>query len=164
MLIARVAEGPRTERARSAGSPAAGRGWVDPLSTSTADARPTPAPVAGGAIAALAGVDALLVLQRVEEPADRRQRAARRGARLLDGLERLRRGLLDGTLPEATLRELRVGLAELEAVPDQPRLQSVLTEIAVRVEVELAKLERAAATAERSPRGPPAGPGEVSAG
>lgn len=164
MLIARVAEGPRTERARPTASPASGRGWVDPLSTATAAARPAPAPVAGGAIAALAGVDALLVLQQVEEPAERRQRAARRGARLLDGLEALRRGLLDGVLPEATLRDLRVGVAELEAVPDEPRLQAVLKEIAVRVEVELAKLEQVAAAAEGSPRGPPARPRDVSAG
>lgn len=164
MLIARVAEGPRTERARSTVPPAAGRGWVDPLSTPTPAARPPAAPVAGGTIAALAGVDALLVLQRVEEPAERRERAARRGARLLDGLEALRRGLLDGVLREATLRELRVGLAELEAVPDRPQLQAVLNEIAVRVEVELAKLERAAALAERSQPGPPARPTDVSAG
>jgi hypothetical protein len=32
-------------------------------------------------------------------------------------------------------------LADLEAMPDQPRLQAVLREIATRVEVELAKLE-----------------------
>lgn len=164
MFIARVAEGPRTERARSSVSPAAGRGWVDPLSNAPTGARPTPAPLAGGAIGTLPGVDALLVLQRVPDPEERRQRAARRGARLLDGLEALRRGLLDGVLPEATLRELRLGLAELEAVPDQPQLQAVLTEIAVRVEVELAKLEQAAAAAERSPRGPPARPTHVSAG
>ncbi len=153
MFIARVAEGPRTERARSSVSPAAGRGWVDPLSNAPTGARPTPAPLAGGAIGTLPGVDALLVLQRVPDPEERRQRAARRGARLLDGV-----------LPEATLRELRLGLAELEAVPDQPQLQAVLTEIAVRVEVELAKLEQAAAAAERSPRGPPARPTHVSAG
>lgn len=157
MRIAGIGQGPRTERARPAATPAAGRGWVDPGPTRTiAEAPAASGPLAGGPVAPLAGLDALLVLQQVEDEAERRRRAARQGARLLDGLEELRRGLLEGVLSESTLRGLRRGLAELEATPEHPPLAAVLREIAVRVEVELAKLERATGGT-----GPPARPAEA---
>jgi|GEM_PF-5247955 len=142
MFIATIGRGPATERARPPSTPRTARGWVDPCSSrSPVETPPTSGPPAGGPIAPLAGLDALLVLQRVDEPAERTRRALRQGWRLLAGLAALHRGLLDGTVPEAPLRELRHSLADLEAVPDQPRLQAVLREIATRVEVELAKLE-----------------------
>lgn len=142
MFIATVGRGPATERARAPTTPRTARGWVDPGSSrSTVETPPTVGSPSGGPIAPLAGLDALLVLQRVEEPAERTRRAVRRGERLLAGLDALQRGLLDGVVSEARLRELRRGLADLEAMPDQPRLQAVLREIATRVEVELAKLE-----------------------
>lgn len=146
MLIARVDQASRTERMRAVNRAAAGRGWVDPGAAALVAPRPPPAAAAGGPVAALAGLEALLVLQRVEEPAAPRQRAARQGARLLDGLDALRQGLLAGALPEATLHRLRRDLAELDATPEDPRLQAVLREIALRVEVELAKFERDTAT------------------
>ncbi|MCL6609241.1 MAG: hypothetical protein K6T74_14240 [Geminicoccaceae bacterium] len=152
MLVAKVGQGPRTERARATATRVAGRGWVDPASARpAADGPSARAPLAGGPVAPLVGLDALLVLQRVEEPGERRRRAARQGERLLDGLAALHRGLLDGAIPEARLHELRRALAELEATPDHPRLQAVLDAIAVRVEVELAKLERAAQDEPTSP-------------
>ncbi|BCX19738.1 MAG: hypothetical protein KatS3mg117_3420 [Geminicoccaceae bacterium] len=142
MFIATVGRGPATERARAPTTPRTARAWVDPGSSSSAvETPPTPGPPSGGPIAPLAGLDALLVLQRVEEPSERTRRAVRRGEHLLAGLDALQRGLLDGVVSEARLRELRRGLADLEAMPDQPRLQAVLREIATRVEVELAKLE-----------------------
>jgi hypothetical protein len=152
MLIAKVGQGPRTERARATATPMAGRGWVDPgAALPAADGPPARAPVAGGPVGPLVGLDALLILQQVEEPGERRRRAVRQGERLLDGLAALHRGLLDGVIPEARLRELERGLAELEGTPEHPRLQAVLDEIAVRVEVELAKLERAAHDQATSP-------------
>jgi hypothetical protein len=142
MFIATVGRGPATERARAPTTPRTARAWVDPGSSSSAvETPPTVGPPAGGPIAPLAGLDTLLVLQRLEEPGERTRRAVRRGERLLAGLEALQRGLLDGVVSGARLRELRRGLADLEAMPDQPRLQAVLREIATRVEVELAKLE-----------------------
>lgn len=144
MLIARTGPGPRTERTRPlAGPAAAGRGWVDPASAQpSAHPRPAAGPVAAGR---LAGLDALLALQQVEDAGERRRRATRQGAALLDGLAELHLGLLAGELKAATLRGLRQGLARLDRTADEPRLRAVLTEIAVRVEVELAKLERAEA-------------------
>jgi hypothetical protein len=158
MFIATVGRGPATERARPLATPRTARGWVDPASSrSVVETPPVSGPPAGGSIAPLAGLDALLVLQRIEEPGERTRRALRQGERLLAGLAALHRGLLDGTVPEARLRDLRHSLAELEAVPDQPRLQAVLREIATRVEVELAKLEVAVdrgATASSGARAP----------
>jgi hypothetical protein len=152
MLVAKVGQGPRTERARATAPGVAGRGRFDPGAVRAAtDAPPGKAPVAGGPVAPVLGLDALLVLQRVEEPGERRRRAVRQGERLLDGLAALHRDLLEGRIPEARLHELGRGLAELEATPEHPRLQAVLDAIAVRVEVELAKLERAAQDEPTSP-------------
>lgn len=126
--------------------PAAGRtgnagGWTAPAVGPGAGG-----PLAATRLAPLAGLDALLALQQVEDAAaERRRRAARRGAALLDGLAELHQGLLAGVLPERTLQALRRGLGELERMPEDPALQAVLVEIAVRVEVELAKLEVAGA-------------------
>ncbi|WP_142848939.1 flagellar assembly protein FliX [Telmatospirillum sp. J64-1] len=92
----------------------------------------------------LAGVDALLAVQSVDAVDEReaRRRAAQQGAALLDGLEEIRMGLLTGALPKERLVELsRMVRSRREGVSD-PRLSQLLDEIELRVEVELAKLER----------------------
>lgn len=138
----------RIERA-SRGSPGAAARPVGERSGSVAGwSPPAPEPSRGGPVAVtrltpVAGIEALVALQRVDGPQERRQRATRRAGALLDGLAELQRGLLEGVLSERTLLALRRGLGELEAVPEDAGLQALLVEIAVRVEVELAKLEAA---------------------
>jgi len=100
------------------------------------------APVARAAAAVAApGIDALLALQSVDLPLERRRRAAARGRRVLDILDQVKLGVLDGTLTRATLESLASALAEREPSEDAG-LENVLDEIDLRAQVELAKLAR----------------------
>ncbi len=154
MIVAPVSREPRTERTRAGPGPAAARGWVDPAALPAGPGtRPASAPLGTGPLVPVAGLDALLALQRVDEPGERRRRAVSRGVGLLAGLDALRLALLEGHVPPATLRGLRRGLDELEGSVGDPALDGVLREIAVRVEVELAKLEPRQEGVERSAPG-----------
>ena len=87
-----------------------------------------------------AGIDALLALQGIEEdPIQRRKRSVQRGKRALDVLDDLKIGLLSGNLDGATVNRLRDAAANLKSSSGDPGLDSVLSEIELRVEVELAK-------------------------
>jgi hypothetical protein len=89
--------------------------------------------------APLTAVDTLLALQAVPEASEGRRRAVRRAGDMLDLLDEIRVGLLEGTVPEGKLKGLlRVVQSRREAVAD-PRLSAVLDEIELRAEVELAK-------------------------
>jgi hypothetical protein len=87
-----------------------------------------------------ANIDALLALQGIEEdPAERRKRGVQRGRGALDVLDDLKLGLLSGTLTPATIGRLRDAAAALKTSSGDPGLDAVLSEIELRVEVELAK-------------------------
>jgi class II flagellar assembly regulator FliX len=89
---------------------------------------------------ASANIDALLALQGIEEdPAERRKRSVQRGRGALDVLDDLKLGLLSGNLTAATLTRLRDAAANLKSSSGDPGLDAVLSEIELRVEVELAK-------------------------
>lgn len=74
------------------------------------------------------GINALIALQGVEDPVERRRRAIKQGRRALD---ELKLGLLSGSLDQATLSRLKSVAADLRD-GDQ-----VLGEIDLRVAVEL---------------------------
>ena len=89
---------------------------------------------------AATNIDALLALQGIEEdPAERRKRSVQRGKGALDVLDELKLGLLSGNLDSATVSRLRDAAANLKASSGDPGLDAVLSEIELRVEVELAK-------------------------
>ncbi len=89
---------------------------------------------------ASANIDALLALQGIEEdPAERRKRSVQRGRGALDVLDDLKLGLLSGNLTASTLSRLRDAAANLKSSSGDPGLDAVLSEIELRVEVELAK-------------------------
>jgi len=105
--------------------------------TSTSETRATAAPKA------TANIDALLALQGIEEdPAERRKRSVQRGRGALDVLDDLKLGLLSGNLDNATVSRLREAAANLKISSGDPGLDAVLSEIELRVEVELAKAGR----------------------
>jgi class II flagellar assembly regulator FliX len=105
-----------------------------PETTTAQEARATTAPKAS------ANIDALLALQGIEEdPAERRKRAVQRGRGALDVLDDLKLGLLSGNLTPATIGRLRDAAAALKNSSGDPGLDAVLSEIELRVEVELAK-------------------------
>ena len=86
------------------------------------------------------GIDALIALQGVEDPLERRQRAVKRGRIALDALEELKIALLGGSLSPAILAKLRSAAANLRLGSGQAELDAVLGEIELRVEVEIAKM------------------------
>jgi hypothetical protein len=95
-----------------------------------------------GALAprAAAGIDALIALQGIEEdPAERRKRSVQRGKGALDVLDDLKLRLLAGAIDQPTVSRLRDAAAALKYSSGDPQLDSVLSEIELRVEVELAK-------------------------
>ena len=124
----------------SIGTPAAntrrqtGSGFALPESSTAAETRPASAPKS------VANIDALLALQGVEDPTERRKRAVRRGRTALDVLDDLKLGLLAGSLDVATVQRLRSAATELKSSSGDPDLDQVLAEIELRAEVELAKV------------------------
>ena len=100
---------------------------------------PRSAAPAGGP-RAFGGIDALIALQGVEDPLERRKRAVKRGRIALDALDELKIGLLGGALSTATLSKLREAAAHLKLGSGHAELDAVLAEIELRVEVELAKM------------------------
>ena len=91
------------------------------------------------ALRTLGGIDALIALQGIEDPAERRRRAVKHGRRALDALDELKIGLLAGTLDQATMLRLKSAAADLHDGSGDDRLDQVLAEIDLRVAVELAK-------------------------
>jgi hypothetical protein len=99
----------------------------------------TQAAAAPGVARNVAGIDALLVLQGVEDASERRKRAVRRGRAALDALDELKLALLSGTIEPDSLRRLQAVAGDLKGDTGDPRLDLVLAEIELRVGVELAK-------------------------
>jgi hypothetical protein len=97
------------------------------------------AQTAAVALRTLGGIDALIALQGIEEPTERRRRAVKHGRRALDALDELKLGLLAGTLDQGTLLRLRSVASDLKDGSGDDKLDAVLAEIDLRVAVELAK-------------------------
>jgi hypothetical protein len=91
------------------------------------------------ALRTLGGIDALIALQGVEDPVERRRRAVKHGRRALDALDELKLGLLVGTLDQATMLRLKSVAADLHDASGDDGLDQVMAEIDLRVAVELAK-------------------------
>ena len=101
---------------------------------------------ASGGVAAtsrIMGVDALLALQDVGGPLERKRRAVSRAGRILDVLDEVKVALLEGALSSHQLERLRRAIRDERALTDDPKLEAVLEEIEVRAAVEMAKLEQA---------------------
>ncbi len=106
---------------------------------------PAATPTAAGGVRTVAGIDALLALQGVEAADERRRRAVKRGHTALDLLDEMKLALLSGGLEPAMLARLKTAAAELKDPSGDPRIDQVLAEIDLRVEVELAKVATSAA-------------------
>jgi hypothetical protein len=89
----------------------------------------------------MSGIDSILAVQEVDEAAERRARAKRRGHLLLDKLEELKLALLGGTISPQALAELALLTRGRREDSGDPELQEVLDQIELRAAVELAKLE-----------------------
>ena len=119
--------------------PAGGQGFSLP----TFGATPGPAQVARAApLSGVASLDALLALQDVGGPLERRKRAMRRAGRILDVLDEVKLGLLSGEVSTNDLIRLQSAVRDQREATEDPGLEGILNEIETRAAVELAKLER----------------------
>ena len=122
------------------GSPASNTRRTSSTGFSLPDTPATPEETRSAAPPKAAGnIDALLAMQGVEDPTERRKRSVARGRGALDVLDDLKLGLLSGNLDTATMNRLRDAAANLKSSSGDPGLDAVLAEIELRVEVELAK-------------------------
>ena len=96
-------------------------------------------PAQAGGLRAISSVDALIALQGVEDPTERRKRAVQKGRNALDILDGLKVGLLEGELDPSTIGRLKSSVDGLRQGSGDNGLDAVLAEIELRVEVELAK-------------------------
>ena len=133
-----AAAGPRGTR------PGSGGGFRLPDSGEVAGAAPSGGV---GRVNGVMGVDALLALQDVGGPLERRRKAVSRAGRILDVLDDVKLAMLGGDLTLAELDRLRRAVRDERAQTDDPKLEGVLDEIEIRAAVEIAKLEQAAQAA-----------------
>src|SRR5262245_4972862 len=91
------------------------------------------------ALRTIGGIEALIALQGVEDPLERRRHGVKRGRLELDALDELKIGLLGGTLTPPTLIKFRSAAAYIKDGSGEAGLDGVLDEIELRVEVEIAK-------------------------
>lgn len=124
-------------------APAARRARSGEFVVPQEEAASTASPIGGPRT--VGGIDALIALQGVaEDPAERRRRAVGRGRVALDALDDLKLGLLAGTLDRAALERLKAAAGGLKGASGDEKLDQVLAEIDLRVEVELAKMNASA--------------------
>lgn len=121
------------------GAPASSARRTSSSSFSLPDASESTETRATSAPKTVGNIDALLALQGVEDPLERRKRSVKRGKTALDVLDDLKIGLLAGSFDASTVQRLRTAAADLKTTSGDPGLDAVLSEIELRVEVELAK-------------------------
>lgn len=90
----------------------------------------------------IAMVDTLLAVQAAEDPTARaaRKRARDRSVSVLEELEKIRMGMLSGTLTVGHMIDIADVVASHRERISDPRLTAVMDEIDLRAQVELAKM------------------------
>jgi hypothetical protein len=83
------------------------------------------------------GVEALIALQDVGSPLERRRRSVSRAGRLLDALDGIKVSLLGGDLTGHDLDRLSRAIREERAATEDPKLEGLLDEIETARAVEL---------------------------
>lgn len=90
----------------------------------------------------IAMVDSLLAVQEAEDPTERkaRRRMHQRSSTLLDELDKIRMGMLNGSLTVGHMIDIADVVASHREKIADPALTAVMDEIDLRAQVELAKL------------------------
>lgn len=131
-----------TERTRAAGSSKAknksGSGMFTLQTDSTGE---NAAPKAAVAAHYISSVDSLIALQGSDDYRGARKAATERADALLDILSDVRLRLLEGALPLHDLQRLKATLQRARANTGDGQLESILNEIELRAQVEMAKLD-----------------------
>lgn len=89
----------------------------------------------------VAGIDAILALQAVEDPMFAKRKAVKRGQSMLDVLEEMKADLIMGQVSEGRLNRLLALVGQAKMASD-PALEALIDDIELRARVELAKLGR----------------------
>ena len=89
-------------------------------------------------------VSSILAVQQTADATDHKSRGLmmQHGNDLLDRLEQIRLSILAGTISKDRLQELARRLRERKSASDDPRLNDLIDEVELRVEVEIAKFTR----------------------
>ncbi|MBO6521452.1 MAG: flagellar assembly protein FliX [Rhodospirillales bacterium] len=89
-------------------------------------------------------VNSILAVQQTADATDHRSRGLmlEYGNDLLDRLEQIRVAVLTGTISKDRLQELARKLRERKSASDDPKLNDLIAEVELRVEVEIAKFTR----------------------
>ena len=97
-----------------------------------------------GSASGISVADAIFATQMVnnEEEREIRKKLVKRGQNLIEKLEEIRDGLLVGYISKEELINISRILKENQIASSDPRLQELMAEIELRVEVELAKLTK----------------------
>ena len=140
MKVGRTSGTTGTGGPSGARAPAGGSSFNLPSASAAGVA--TPAARAGG-VTGVASLDALLALQEMGGPLERRRKAVGRAGHILDVLDDLKLAVIDGEVSGAHLDQLMRAVRDQRETTDDPRLEGVLDEIEMRAAVELAKLQRA---------------------
>ena len=121
-------------------SSSSGTGFGALLETGEAEA-----PAHAAATGVIAGIDSLLAAQEVDDPAQRaaRKRMRARGDDVLKQLDKLRLGMLTGTLSVGNLVDIADVVATHRESINDPQLSSILDEIDLRAQIEIAKMRMA---------------------
>jgi hypothetical protein len=95
-----------------------------------------------GASQSIASIDTLLAVQGADDPAQRaaRKRMRRRADTLLAELDRIKMGLLNGTLTVGHVIDIADVVASHREKIMDPQLTAILDEIDLRAQIELAKM------------------------
>jgi hypothetical protein len=109
---------------------------------SVGDSAAARAPAQASGPRAVAGLDALMALQGIDDPTERRRRTVKRGRTALDLLDAIKVGVLEGDLTPAALGRLKAIAGSLTERSGDPGLDDVMAQIELRAAVELAKFER----------------------
>lgn len=105
-------------------------------------AKPGTAPVSG--MSGISVTDAIFAAQLADgvEERERKKKQIKRGFTLLDKLEEIRQALLGGYISVDRLIEISRFVKEQDFGSSDSRLNEIIAEIELRVEVELAKLTK----------------------
>jgi hypothetical protein len=122
-----------------ASAPATARRSASGGSFTVSDEEAPRGSTAAAPLRSISTLDALMALQGVEDPTERKKRAVAKGRNALDVLDTLKLGLIDGSVDSSTLARLKVASEGLTEGTGDSGLDTVLGEIDLRVAVELAK-------------------------
>ncbi|MBI4274351.1 MAG: flagellar assembly protein FliX [Rhizobiales bacterium] len=131
-------QGPNSTALAKVAAPASRRAAAGGFSVTGQDAANAPSPSIN--LRTVGSIDALVALQGLDDPTERRKRAIARGRTALDVLDDLKLGFISGTIDQSTLLRLRAATADLREETGDNALDQVLAEIELRLEVEIAKI------------------------